>query len=147
VSDWEWQSSYELGIDDLDQQHRRILELLSLLSETIRTDGREHVATVLRDLSLYVDTHFTLEESLMSAAGYPALDAHTQVHRSFSTRIATHIDRHERGEDVARKLMSDLRVWWSDHILRDDRHYVPYLRAHLGPEKRAGLFGRSQRKA
>jgi hemerythrin len=70
----------------------------------------------------------------MEKAGYPMLDAHHQVHEAFKARAQAYGTRLAGGEDhfrLAREVRTDIGLWLTNHIKRDDKHYVPYVKKSL----------------
>lgn len=139
---WDWESSMEIGISSIDQQHRQIVEYINTLSEAVTRRDRGAVGDVLDELVKYTISHFSFEEFLMQHGEYPAFDTHRKVHESFRERILNYQQRLERGEDVGREVLRDLKVWLSDHIQRDDRDYAPYVKKKV----ESGWVSRVMRK-
>ncbi len=143
-----WSDQLNIGIDVIDQQHRRIVEYINQLDDA-RSNGmsREEAAWLLNDLVDYTISHFGFEESLQEEAGYPFLTSHKKVHELFTKRIAEFQARAERGEDVTKALNSLLVTWLFNHIKRDDNDYVESVQAYLRQkqdfvERKKGLFAR-----
>ena len=128
---WSWDPSLSIGIDTIDEQHKRILDYINELGEARTEKNKEKVTQVLEGLVDYTATHFQFEEDLMEKSGYYLSDAHKRVHRSFIAIINRYIERHHAGEDITRKLMSDLQVWLVSHIKKDDLDYAPLVKKHL----------------
>ncbi|WP_018870202.1 bacteriohemerythrin [Thioalkalivibrio sp. ALgr3] len=129
-----WSSNLELGLDVIDEQHKRIFEYLQQTEHAIATENEQEVREVVDGLLDYTSSHLVFEEGLMEKAGYPALDAHRKVHEAFAARIEKLRGELEKGHDtfgVARKIRSDLGLWLMNHIKRDDLDYVPYVRPIL----------------
>lgn len=124
---WDWDESMEIGISSIDQQHRQIVDHINTLSEAVLRRDRKQVSDVLDELVKYTINHFSFEEFLMQHGEYPAFDNHRKVHEMFRDRVLNYQSRLDRGDDIGRELLRDLKVWLSDHIQRDDRHYVPYV--------------------
>jgi hemerythrin len=135
MSYWTWDSSLSIGIDVIDGQHKRILDYINDLHEANQDNDREKVSEVIHGLMDYTVTHFTFEEQLMEKAGYPISDSHKMVHKSFVKRIENYSQRHERGENIARKLSSELRIWLTNHIKNEDADYAPYVKKSLNKQK------------
>jgi len=132
---WNWDSSLSVGIDIIDNQHQRIITYLNELSIAQTDKNQKRVTQVLVGLVDYTMTHFSFEEDLMSQAGYPISIAHKQVHESFIERIKNYQSQHESGTDVTRKLMSELRLWLTNHIKYEDKKYVPYVNKFINKEQ------------
>ena len=59
----------------------------------------------------------------MEKANYPFLSAHKKVHKVFTDRIGSYQQRLNDGEDISTELMSELKIWLTNHIKKDDRDY------------------------
>ncbi len=129
-----WSSDYATGIDIIDEQHKRIFEYLNEIDTAIKAQSLDDVEHVVKAVVDYAVSHNTFEESLMEKAGYPMLEAHHKVHEAFKARVNGYLERLNGGEDcirLAREVRSDLGLWLTNHIKRDDRHYVPYVKKSL----------------
>ncbi len=129
-----WGPEFETGIDVIDGQHKRIFEYLNEIDHAIEVKDVDEVQKVLRSLVDYAISHNTFEESLMKQAAYPVLDAHHEVHEAFKQRANGYNDRLAQGEDpfrLAREVRTDIGLWLTNHIKRDDKHYVPYVQKSL----------------
>lgn len=126
-----WDSSLSIGIDVIDNQHRRIVDYLNELDVAHKNQDSDKVTEILMGLIDYTISHFAFEESLMDKAGYPISDSHKKVHEAFTSHVNKYKERHENGEDISRQLMSDLQIWLTNHIKNDDRDYTPYVQKVL----------------
>ena len=70
-----WQDDLNIGIDVIDQQHRRI-EMLNHLHVAQASMRRAAVGEVIDEVVDYTMSHFAFEEELMEEAGYPFCAAH-----------------------------------------------------------------------
>jgi hemerythrin len=120
-----WSPEFETGIDIVDEQHKRIFEYLTEIDHAIKAQSTAEVEYVIKALLDYAISHNTFEESLMEKAGYPMLDAHHQVHEAFKARAQAY------GTRLAREVRTDIGLWLTNHIKRDDKHYVPYVKKSL----------------
>jgi hemerythrin len=123
---WTWDQSLSVGMEVIDRQHRRIVDYINELDDARRKKDRARVTQVLMGLIDYAQTHFAFEEALMEQAGYPLTELHKRVHDSFAGHIHRYVAQHESGQDVSRKLTSELQLWLTNHIKNDDRDYAPY---------------------
>jgi hemerythrin len=127
-----WTKDLDTGIDDIDKQHRRIVDYINELNEA--NDAGELAATehVLNKLVDYARNHFTAEEELLKKADYPYLKAHKRLHEMFIKRIAEFQHRVSSGENVIPELHSMLKTWLVNHIKGDDALYVESVNNSLG---------------
>lgn len=128
---WVWDPVFSVGIDVIDQQHKRLIEYINELNNALRYNDKQKVQTVLLHLIDYTMSHFSFEESLMQAAGYAMLEPHKKVHESFIRRIDFFKERFQNGEDVTRQLMTELQIWLINHIQHDDKDYKEIVTAML----------------
>ncbi|HET6720510.1 MAG TPA: bacteriohemerythrin, partial [Rhodocyclaceae bacterium] len=81
VNRLEWQDSFSVGIKEVDDQHRTLVELLNQLHTAIRERrGSDACRETLDRLAEYTITHFQLEERLMQASNYAGFDVHKRQH-------------------------------------------------------------------
>ena len=133
----EWTDELNVGIPEIDRQHRGLIALVNELDRAMRERrGQEETGHVALKLVDYVRTHFALEEELFRKHGYPEAYEHTRRHVEFTRRA------HEfRIEAEAGKLLLSveitrfLRDWISHHIKVEDQAYAPFLRERMGGER------------
>ncbi|MDJ0654469.1 MAG: bacteriohemerythrin [Xanthomonadales bacterium] len=125
----EWSAEFELGIDVIDAQHRRIVDYINELCEVEDSAGdREVVSRVLHNLVDYTVSHFAFEEALLEEVDYATLAPHQRTHQSFIRRIDDLKSRFEQGEWVVAELGGLLQTWLIDHIQSEDARYAPEVR-------------------
>lgn len=126
-----WQEDLNTGIEVIDQQHRRIVEMLNHLYSAQKNRERTVVAEVIDELIDYTLSHFAFEEELMEEAGYPFCAAHKRVHEVFGKRVSEYRLRLEAGEDITDELRTMLSRWLFNHIRGDDKAYADQVKRHL----------------
>ncbi len=126
-----WQDDLNIGIDVIDHQHMRIVEMLNQLHVAQQGVQRAAVADVMGELVDYTMSHFAFEEELMEEAGYPFCAAHKRVHEIFGRRVSDYRLRFQAGEDVTDELRSMLSRWLFNHIRGDDKAYAEQVKQHL----------------
>jgi hemerythrin len=125
----EWSDEFSVGNDEIDNQHKMLFELVNrLLLAAVKREGPATVAQILDALVDYTRTHFVLEEDLLGAVGYAGLDTHRQEHRQFVEKMES-VTRKFREEErtVTVELISFLRRWLREHILKTDKAYAKAL--------------------
>lgn len=127
----EWSSEYELGIDVIDGQHRRIVEYINQVHESEQHSGDAALNEVMTNLVDYTLSHFAFEEAMMEDAGYRDLAAHKITHKTFARQIELIKARYDKGDDVAVELSDVLLEWLLQHIMTDDQSYTPVVKEKL----------------
>jgi hemerythrin-like metal-binding protein len=125
-----WESSFRVGNDTLDDQHRRLLEICNRLAECIEKEGRssdEQFHEVLNELALYGKEHFITEEHLLSKLNYPFLADQLAEHTVYDEKLADVLIAAVHGKLEKIELQRYLTHWWVDHILGSDMLYKPFL--------------------
>lgn len=126
-----WQDALDTGIDVIDGQHRRIVDMINQLECARHAPTRDTLTGVLDELVDYTLSHFAFEEALIEEAGYPFSAAHRRVHELFARRVQDYRLRVQAGEDVAGELHAMLARWLFNHIRCDDKAYSDTVKQHL----------------
>ncbi|HBO45943.1 MAG TPA: hemerythrin [Planctomycetaceae bacterium] len=125
-----WKAFYSVGNAAIDDQHKRILDIINDLHSAIEDgDEMDTLNSLLGRMVDYTNTHFQFEENLMKECGYPHLEEHRQLHNELRRKTAGLRSHAEivTGSD----LLSFLKTWWIDHIQEMDQQYSPYLTASV----------------
>ena len=125
----EWSDKYAIGIQKIDDQHRKFFEAAQLLSdEILNCTGEEAVEGSLAFLRQYASQHFADEEAMMQEHGYPKLAEHKGLHGEFIERLEDLLDEHDvykaPTQDMADDILELTQGWLIDHILNEDVQYV-----------------------
>jgi len=126
-----WQDDLNTGIEPIDHQHMRIVEMINRLNAIHKNARRETISDVIDELVDYTLSHFAFEEELMEEAGYPFCTAHKRVHEVFTRRVVEYKMRFRAGEDIVEELRNLLARWLFNHIRGDDQAYAPQVKKHL----------------
>jgi len=144
----DWQLAYATGIRVIDNDHKMLFSIVNNLvaevnGETV-SDSR-HIESLLEALIEYVDSHFTREELFLEQFGYPKLDEHRDGHDALRRQIDAISDDYQTAPDSIdlEKVCDFLMKWLSEHILKSDMDYVPYLNGEK-TGKEPGLRDTSQ---
>ncbi|KAF0222747.1 MAG: hemerythrin-like [Rhodospirillaceae bacterium] len=130
-----WSETYSVGSAMIDSDHRILINLINQLQDAIETgQSRDVVGSVINVLVEYVEHHFHREEALMTEIGYPEREQHIQSHRDLENRVREARQRWMAGERqvLDDDLMVFLKRWLTDHILRADIAYRPWVEAAAG---------------
>ena len=127
---FKWKDSFSIGIDEIDQQHRLLLEYLNDCHLQVFTGKRSEIDPGLIDgLKAYAAKHFQFEESLMLAMDYPKLGFQERQHKYFESQIAEFETAYAGGtERIAESVLAFLRDWFLKHILEVDKEFVSYVK-------------------
>ncbi|MDH4199268.1 MAG: bacteriohemerythrin [Spirochaetia bacterium] len=132
-----WQKEYELGIEKIDSQHKRLIDLINQLDLACGVKkSPEEVEKIFLSLVNYTNYHFTAEEMVMKKNGYPLFENHKSKHDFFVQKISQ-FNRQIREDNTL--ALSDtidfLNTWLVEHIMGEDRKYVPILKEKFNGKK------------
>jgi hemerythrin-like metal-binding protein len=129
----EWTDSLSVKIAEIDMQHKKLVSLLNGLHEATQ-DGRRAVplAPLFGELLAYAAVHFETEERLMEKYRFPDLPAHRSEHERFVRQVVGFKELQEfefYSQILSLDLLTFLKNWLQNHILKTDMLYGPYLNA------------------
>ncbi len=124
-----WNPFYSVGVERLDEQHRRLIELLNgYANAVLERHGAEALGPLLEELVVYVAVHFRDEEGLLREHRYPELEDHLREHQALLDRLEELRGRHAAGQPLDnRPVIEFLFDWLQHHILGTDRRYGPFF--------------------
>ncbi len=140
MSYMEWKPEYNLGVETVDRQHKKLVDIINLLYESTQPDaGKDELhalveildkeATAINEMLEYTIKHFKDEEKLMALHKYPEFDEHKKRHDSFTRQVKLYKEYFDKAEDVdVNEMMEYLKKWLLNHIMGEDKKYVPYLK-------------------
>jgi len=136
-----WNDSYNTGIDEVDRQHRVLVDVINKLDDAT-AQGRDAaaVAPLLGELAAYAQYHFTTEEELMLAAGAAAkhFRQHKAEHEAFAAKVRSQVAGIDLGDRAATGRLLDFLVsWLARHILLLDKEMARLLGGAAAPDASA----------
>jgi len=144
---FEWNDSMSIGIEDIDKDHKVLVNLLNLLNDAVADgQGKETTGSVLNSLSDYTEYHFSREEIMLQACNYPDLERHIKAHESLKARVNEIRLDYEQGEDanIDHFVLEFLKDWLQAHIIGRDMLYQSCMKEHIEDvEKASRAFSRS----
>ena len=125
----EWKDDYSVGIDSIDQQHKRLVNLINHLQTAVdHSTGEEFEREALDELVDYTKTHFKYEEGLMEQNDYPDYEPHKAQHQKMIGEVEQVLSEYETDHDAAMNHATEfLRDWLINHINGTDKEYSSYL--------------------
>lgn len=129
---WQYSSAIELGLKNIDEQHRELMEKANQLNSQVDSGALSEVtADTARFLAQYVLDHFQEEESFLCEVNYPYFNEHKKLHNEYRALIQERLGKINQKTisfsdyyELSR-MMND---WIMDHINRADRAVARYLK-------------------
>jgi len=126
----QWGQSFSVGVARLDEQHRRLIDMINMLAEHPEADVRsETVSEILNRMTRYASEHFKTEEELLEMHGYPELPSHREMHEAFIAETAEFCHKTTlKIGSIPAEIFDYLKGWLTQHILGVDMKYSAFLR-------------------
>lgn len=132
---FDWKPEYDTGITGIDEQHREVVAAINSIHRALQREvDRARLLLLIDDLIRHLREHFSSEEQMMQAAGYPKLAPHRLEHTILRTRIvnlrrAAGTQRRANAAGIA----AFLEDWLDSHIQGSDKDLAAYLQDHSPP--------------
>lgn len=125
-----WRDAYGTGILSMDDQHRKIIDLINELYKKIRReDTHGSVQEVLVEMMKYAEEHLQAEEKLLKINEFHDYDEHISKHVIYRERLKALMAESQNDPDAAVKsTYTFLRQWWMGHIVEEDKKYGEFLK-------------------
>lgn len=121
-----WKDEYSVGIDSIDEQHKKFIDILNELSQAFLSKShKDSLAKILDDLEVYSEQHFAYEENFFKEFHYDDTVRHSEKHEVFRKQVHDMKQRLEEGDDL---LEYDMFLFANDwlvvHIQQEDKKYA-----------------------
>lgn len=128
-----WKEEYSVGIEDIDRQHRVLLDYFTLFENSVESGGNwSGLHFILIQLRDFARIHFAVEETLMHLFGYPGAADHTGEHQEFFRKMKQ-LEQESLHTDVTQGTLEYLHHWLVAHILGADQGYAQHIANGASP--------------
>jgi len=134
----QWSEEMELGIPEIDKQHKKLVDLLNKFYEENRAGMHEEaVRDFLTELRDYLIFHLDWEEKFLEEIGFEETEQHKKTHDMFKKFYAEEVNKFlkNRDEKALRELVAFTLSWLYTHILKTDKKYAKYYHEVYKKEK------------
>jgi len=133
MKSFEWDECYETGLDEVDEQHQYLVEVINRYGDLIAQNSisLQDIRMALFELSRYAEFHFKEEENLMRSVGVyeEHVESHIKVHRAFMTDIISMQSFiSEENKKSSEHLLNFLIHWLAYDILVIDKNMARQVR-------------------
>ena len=129
----EWTKELELGIPEVDKQHKWLVDLINRINDSLQRNSAQNIiSTYVNSLIHYTNFHFGAEETMLENAGFSNLNDHKAEHVKFVDMVTKRKEEYDNGDtESIIKLLTFLNSWLTKHILVEDKSYVPEVKNSL----------------
>ena len=122
-----WDSSIEIGIPNIDAQHKELFRIGRSIEQLIITNyagtDDEQLLDIICEVRNYITYHFYEEEMFMKNINYANFVSHKNYHDLFKIKINS-IDCTNLKNSLE-YLKELLTTWFFEHILIEDHNLKP----------------------
>jgi hemerythrin len=124
-----WSEAFEVGIPEVDEQHKKLVAIVNALHEAMRKgQAREILGKALDEVVDYTVYHFATEERLFAEKEYPRAVAHKHLHDELTaTAKKLRADVASGKSVISHEVMRFLRDWLQQHILSEDKQFGRFV--------------------
>ncbi len=124
-----WRDSYTIGVEEMDEEHKKLIEIINRLFQMIRDKkSYEELNEIYESLVAYTEQHFQHEEKLLDEAEYPRLEEQRTLHAEFVKKLEEMKNNlTSADESIAPVVYKFLRDWWVQHIVGEDKLYGDFF--------------------
>jgi len=118
-----WNNGLSVGVDVLDNDHKKLLEIINKLSATVENNAtKDVIEDIFHDLEQYSMIHFNREEAFLKQCGCEKLDEHADQHRMFSDKIPELKTKilSSQNSAIIEEVSVFLTDWLLTHIIDED---------------------------
>lgn len=128
----EWREQLSVGNDLIDNDHKRLIEIINRAELSLKSKNLVRLTTVLDELSAYSIRHFEMEEALGKAVGFPDVSQLHDAHHALLGKLEQ-VKNELAGtweDTTADRFATLLRDWLVNHVIKEDSRMKPYLAKH-----------------
>ncbi|MCF7821422.1 MAG: bacteriohemerythrin [Mariprofundaceae bacterium] len=129
MKDLIWDDTLSVQIQEIDEDHRRLVELFNILNHSVEEgDASNYIEAVMEELISCTAWHFRHEERLMLKYGYENFEEHKAEHQEL-IESARELQQKilQGGKPVSNEDVEFLERWLVGHILSVDMDLGSYL--------------------
>ncbi len=119
-----WQPGYDIGVEDMNNEHKHLLGLMSKLHDDYL--GKRSFTTqlqTLEELLSYTIKHFSDEERYFDSIGFPEAESHKGIHKNLLDKLSHFADNFKKTGELNEEFFAFLKTWLSAHIQGVDIRY------------------------
>ncbi|MBI5591962.1 MAG: hemerythrin family protein [Deltaproteobacteria bacterium] len=131
MDSFKWKDGFNIGIAEIDEQHRSFLDCLNDCNALISISGKNASIdqSLIDRLRAYATMHFRFEEGLMEAKGYPEIAQQRKMHKYFESQVdELEASLSKQGNRSLESVLSFLRDWFLNHVIEQDKRFASYVK-------------------
>ena len=118
-----WNDNFKTGIQKIDEEHKKIIELLNNLANILTQDKDFEIENAFSELAQYAQYHFENEENIwkehLKDSHY--IISHEKSHESFLPKVIEIRSKNDNLQDTIEEIVLFLIRWLAFHIIDEDK--------------------------
>ncbi len=129
MKDLTWDKTLSVDVPEIDDDHRRLVEVFNLLNHAVTEgDAKDYIEALMDELVSCTAWHFKHEERLMIKYGYAGASEHKSEHAALIESVeALQQKLQQDGQAVSSEDIEFLEHWLTGHIYGADMDLGAYL--------------------
>ena len=125
----QWNDELSVGIQSIDEQHKKLLDMINALNDALEAGKSEEILEkIFADLTDYTVKHFGYEEELFAKYGYAEEQAHKNEHAELIQQVQELQQKRAAGDFmISVEVLVFLKSFLLNHIMKTDKAYAPFL--------------------
>mgnify|MGYP002510114429 CR=1 FL=1 len=126
-SQFEWQEEYNIGVEVIDREHRRLFRIINKLFR-FKDEEKDSQWTCQEGIKYFrghAVKHFADEEEYMASIGYKGLEQHRRVHQGFRENtlpaLEQELERTGYSQEAMEHFLGVCAGWLIGHTLTEDQ--------------------------
>ncbi len=123
-----WQEEHNIGVEEIDKEHRRLFKIINKLVTASSEDGDNYQRTCQEGLKFFRGhalKHFADEELYMAAMGYEGLERHKKIHKGFREdtlpALEQELEQDGYSQEAIEHFLGVCTGWLIGHTLTEDQ--------------------------
>lgn len=118
-----WNDNFKTGIDEIDEQHKKLIELLNNLANILTQEETIEIENAFLELAQYAQYHFKSEEAIWKKhlKNNDLLISHEKSHESFLPKVIEIKNKNDNLQDTIEEIVLFLIRWLAFHIIDEDK--------------------------
>lgn len=125
----EWREQLSVGNDLIDSDHKYLIEIINQATVGMKSRDRTVFAAAFDNLARYSKVHFSREEQVAAAVGYPGASNLHDSHEDLLKKLD--LVGLETGDEWTETYIKDfsifLRDWLINHVIKEDLLMKPFM--------------------
>jgi hemerythrin-like metal-binding protein len=129
----DWSDKLDVGVDNMNHQHKKILSLMNNLYEAFEQKKEfDQFISILDELKDFTIKHFAEEEAYMESINFEGIQVHTGIHQQLLEKFTSNYQTITNERKLTQEFFDFLKFWLSSHIQGIDIKYGKAIRQGIG---------------